>query len=213
MNFQELQSSVASWLNRDNLTGIIPTFIRIAQLQLERNKRLELPYMHKESILTISNNYELTIPPNYKKPDYLFVVDSSGRRVTMNKVELRGAWTRFPYQSSNLSIPVIYATADGGSKFVVRPTPDTTYQYIFGYYAYSASLQNPEDTNWLTINAFDVLLYGALLQASPYLKSDDRIVTWGNLYSANVNDLIDTYKDEKHSGGYNQTTPSVDDIV
>jgi hypothetical protein len=34
-------------------------------------------------------------------------------------------------------------------------------------------------TNWLLLAAPDIYLYGALLEAAPYLQNDDRIQTWG----------------------------------
>jgi hypothetical protein len=35
----------------------------------------------------------------------------------------------------------------------------------------------------------DVYLYGALLQAAPYLKDDARISTWATLYTSAMEDL------------------------
>ena len=35
--YSELQSAVADWLNRDDLTSVIPNFIELAEADLTRN--------------------------------------------------------------------------------------------------------------------------------------------------------------------------------
>ena len=37
-------------------------------------------------------------------------------------------------------------------------------------------------TNWITEYAPDVLLYATLLEATPFLKKDERIGTWQAMY-------------------------------
>ncbi len=45
-----------------------------------------------------------------------------------------------------------------------------------------ALLDEDSQTNWLTENAPEVLLYGTLLEATPFLKNDERIPVWQNMY-------------------------------
>ena len=38
-NFTELKSNIADWLNRDDLTNVIPTFISLSEKQMNRSVR------------------------------------------------------------------------------------------------------------------------------------------------------------------------------
>ncbi len=45
------------------------------------------------------------------------------------------------------------------------------------------SLSSINTTNWMLTNNPDVYLYGALLEAQPYLMADERIATWAEIYT------------------------------
>jgi hypothetical protein len=55
-------------------------------------------------------------------------------------------------------------------------------------------------SNWLTLNAPDVLLYGALLEAEPFIKNDERIALWLNAYNGAVKKIQDADARDRHSG-------------
>ncbi len=48
------------------------------------------------------------------------------------------------------------------------------------------SLSGSNATNWMLTNNPDVYLYGALLEAQPYLMDDARIATWADIYATVV---------------------------
>ena len=50
------------------------------------------------------------------------------------------------------------------------------------YYQQLPLLDDENQTNWLTALAPNLLLYGALLEATPFLKNDERIGTWQTFY-------------------------------
>ena len=54
--------------------------------------------------------------------------------------------------------------------------------YIGGFLQYCASLGDDLQSNWLTEYAPDVLLYAALLEATPFLKNDERVPMWTGMY-------------------------------
>lgn len=77
--------------------------------------------------------------------------------------------------------PVFYADYDY-NHWLLAPTPDTTYPLEILYYQLPQLLDEENQTNWLTENAPELLLYGTLLEATPFLKNDDRIAVWQNMY-------------------------------
>ena len=77
--------------------------------------------------------------------------------------------------------PVFYADYDYNHWLVV-PTPDAAYPLEILYYQIPPLLDDEHETNWLTENAPEILLYGTLLEATPFLKNDERIPVWQNMY-------------------------------
>lgn len=77
--------------------------------------------------------------------------------------------------------PVFYADYDYNHWLVV-PTPDAAYPLEILYYQLPPLLDEEHETNWLTENAPEILLYGTLLEATPFLKNDERIPVWQNMY-------------------------------
>jgi hypothetical protein len=76
-----------------------------------------------------------------------------------------------------------------GGQIRVLPVPDSTYTAELTYYAKLSKLSSTNATNWLLTQAPDVYLYGALMQAAPYLKDDDRITIWATMYTRGLEEL------------------------
>jgi len=77
--------------------------------------------------------------------------------------------------------PKFYADYDYNHWLIV-PTPAIGYPWEINYYGQPPLLDDGNQTNWLTDFAPNLLLYRALLEATPYLKNDERIPVWQQLY-------------------------------
>ena len=77
--------------------------------------------------------------------------------------------------------PGYYADYDY-QHWLLVPTPATAQTLEILYYEQPRFLGPEFQTNWLTEYAPDTLLYATLLEATPFLKNDERIQTWQNLY-------------------------------
>ena len=75
-----------------------------------------------------------------------------------------------------------------GTEIELLPTPDSSYT-VEMIYRQSIPALATNDPNWLLTLAPDLYLYGALLEAAPYIKEDGRIQTWGLGFSTALNDL------------------------
>lgn len=82
---------------------------------------------------------------------------------------------------SQTAQPLFYSDYDY-AHWLFAPTPDVAYPFEILYYELPPLLDEGTQTNWLTDYAPQLLLYGALLEATPFLKNDDRIPTWQNYY-------------------------------
>jgi hypothetical protein len=77
--------------------------------------------------------------------------------------------------------PAYYADYDF-QHWIITPTPASAQTLEILYYEQPRFLGDDFQTNWLTEYAPDVLLYATLLEATPFLKSDERIQTWQGMY-------------------------------
>jgi hypothetical protein len=231
VTFAEIQTAVANWLNRDDLSSVIPTFIQFAQKQIERENNLR--YMKSLVQLEAVGSY-LQLPDRYKETDGLWVMPKTeGKLYLLEKMEERAAWQYYPYRSSILmtteaGVPIIqegsggitlegyeplfpgrprlYSTVANGTYFLLRPEPDSTdYVYQLSYYGYSTDLSAATDTNWLSIHAPDALIYGALLIASPYLVEEQRAPMWLDAYRMVMSSIAMAERQEIYAGSRART--------
>jgi hypothetical protein len=77
--------------------------------------------------------------------------------------------------------PQFYADYDY-NHWLITPTPNADSTLEVMYYEQPRFLGEDFQTNWLTEYAPDLLLYATLLEATPFLKKDERIGTWQQLY-------------------------------
>ena len=82
---------------------------------------------------------------------------------------------------SQTSEPIFYADYNYDNWLIV-PTPDDDYPIEILYYELPPLLDDTTQTNWLSEYAPQLLLYGTLLEATPFLKNDDRIPVWQQMY-------------------------------
>jgi hypothetical protein len=77
--------------------------------------------------------------------------------------------------------PAYYADYDY-QHWIIAPTPATSQTLEILFYEQVRFLGDDFQTNWLTEYAPDVLLYATLLEATPFLKNDERVQVWQGIY-------------------------------
>jgi hypothetical protein len=90
---------------------------------------------------------------------------------------LRSYWP----DESQRATPLFYADYNY-QNWLIAPTPDAAYPIEILYYELPPLLDDTTQTNWLTEYAPQVLLYATLVEATPFLKNDERIPVWQNMY-------------------------------
>ena len=181
--YAELKTSVADWLNRSDLTAAISDFVSLAEAQIERVLRTRNMLVRGTGNITAEYT---TLPADFLDGLTLKLTGTNPitplQSETLNSLDTLQNTT---YLSAGK--PLFFAIV--GENFRVLPTPDSTYAYELVYYADLAKLSVSNTTNWLLTQAPDIYLYGALLQAAPYLQNDERIPVWVALYTKGIDDL------------------------
>lgn len=117
----------------------------------------------------------------YLKPDRwrdTVSMSVNGQAIFARSYEyLRSYW---PVESETAT-PQFYADYDY-QHWLITPTPAATDTLEILYYEQPQFLDNDTQTNWLTEYAPDVLLYATLLEATPFLKNDERMQIWQTMY-------------------------------
>ena len=191
--YAELQSAMSDFLNRDDLTAVLPTFIRLAESRMDRDLRHYRQEVRSTAVLSAQYN---TIPTDYLRPIRLQILDGSTSPVepisTAQMLQLRGD----SYDQTGR--PTHYALTAGGIE--LYPTPNMAYNASLVYYGRIAALSVSNTVNWLLTEAPDAYLYGALVHSAPYLKDDGKVALWDGLYKAAMDNLNMTSDDAKHGG-------------
>jgi len=182
VNYSDLKTSIADWLNRSDLTATIPDFITLAESGF--NKEIRNRKMIKRATATIDSQYS-AVPSDWLQT-VDFVIETNPvvtlEFITNEKLDK----LRETYTSSGT--PKFYTIV--GQELEVLPVPDSaTLTGEITYYSKIPNLTDVNPTNWLMNSSPDIYLYGSLLQSAPYLVDDSRIAVWSSLYQKLVKDL------------------------
>ena len=177
--YAELQSSIADWLLRDDLTSVIPTFISLAEAKF--NRRIRDYRMVKRATAQVDTAY-FAIPSDWQE-NIRFQLNTSPITTLEYVTPDQAAEEKRLYNSSGR--PAFFTMI--GDEFQIVPAPDSTYNAELTYYSKIPALSASNTSNWLLTKAPDIYLYGALMEAAPYLDDDARIQVWGNLLEQSMN--------------------------
>ena len=174
MTYDDLTSTVLQYLERKDsaVVNAIPTFISLAEFEIAQEIKTLGQLQVVESTMT-SANPVLQKPARWRKTVSMNVsVNGVYQPVLLRKYEyLKNYWT----DASKTDVPLYYADTDW-DHWYLAPTPADTYTFEVLYYERIAPLSSTNQTNWLTQNAPNAMLFGTLLQAMPFLKNDQRTI-------------------------------------
>ena len=183
-NYTELKSTVADWLNRTDLSAVIPSFITLAESYFNQEERLRNQKSIVRAIATFNAEYE-ALPG-----DYLEMLNLSNQTtVPFQKVQFLSLnqWDDYKRDFTTLQVPKYYTIVGNQLQLLPIPGSDITAEMV--YYSKIQSLSDSNTTNWLLTNHPEVYLYGTLIQAAPYLKDDDRVATWNALLEKSLDNI------------------------
>jgi len=192
-NYTDLQASVAGYLGRSDLSSQIPDFIRFAEIRLARDLRTR-SMLKSATALTVAGDARVALPTDFLEIRDLFVQGNPRMPVTYLSPS---AFTR-DARADESGLPVFYTVL--ASEFQFAPQPDTVYTLEILYYARPTVLSSTTASNVFLANYPDALLYGALLEAEPYLINDDRSQTWATLYDRSIKNISDADQGGEYSG-------------
>lgn len=191
-NYSTLISTVADYLNRQDLTAQIPTFIQFAEADM--NTRLRTREMIVRATTTNDDEF-VRLPLDFLEGINLQIVGGKSplRFITLDEADMINA-------AQGYTAPTFYSLMNGAIELVPPPATGVDVEIEMVYYGKITSLSESNTTNWLLTKAPDVYLYGALTHAAPFLMDDQRISVFGSFYSQRIEALNDESQKSLHSG-------------
>ena len=202
-NFGELITTVEEMLyDRKDLKAVIPKFVRLAEQRIYRVLRVPA----NEVIWRVEEQAtdRVTIPFDFLEAK---VVVYDGRPLTRISDAQYLAWA-----SASDAQGLTKHFCRIGKELVLWRPPDKTAVFSMVYWQdLSGQLINDTDTNDILRIAPDLYVYGALLEAMPYLAQDERMAVWDNLYNQAMAQINTQAAEAEYAGSTVSVSPAYSD--
>lgn len=200
-SYSTLLTAVADYLARGDLTTFIPNFVQNWEERFYREPKNFGRWMETSLNETIASSV-VAVPSAYLGLKYAYVNGSPSSR--LDRVSLNQLYGTYP-RGGNTGCPV-WMSRDT-TDFVFGPEPDDDYTIKGVYWAKQTLMRSfaaDAAAHWIIVNAPDLPLYGALLEAAPFLQNDKRIGVWQGFYSNALTAYRELHKEEDNSGSPTQ---------
>lgn len=160
-----LRADITGWTNNESteLAAALDTIIRLAELRLYRELDLRI-YRQSATSVTATGDPYLALPVDCLVVRALRL--SSGVHLqNRDETFIHEFWPNAAVTAS----PRYYAPWDEET-VLLAPTPDAVYPVTIVYTRQPTGLSATVTTTWLSLNAYDLLLQAALLEAAGYLE-------------------------------------------
>jgi hypothetical protein len=185
LTYDGLTTLVLQYLERSDaaVVNFIPTAIMLAEFEIAQDIKTLGQMIVVDSTMTAGNPV-IAKPALWRKTVSMTVVDANGDKqpVYLRKLEYLNSYSP---DVTTTGLPLYYADYDYEHWFLA-PTPSTAFAFEALCYTRLTPLSSSNQTNWLTQNAPNALLFGTLKQTAPFLKDDSRLAVWSQMFDAAI---------------------------
>jgi hypothetical protein len=182
-SYNDLVSTVESYLARSDLTSVIPTFVMLAQQRMSRDLRTR--EMLKVATTTATDG-TVEIPTDFLEMRELHF---QGNPPITLEYESPDKFFRDMLTTTS-GLPYYYTII--GYEFQFAPAPDSSQVLQMLYYAEPTFISSTVSSNLYLANYPDALLYATLAEAEPYLMNDARIQVWATMYDRAIANIMNS---------------------
>ena len=205
--YATLQTAVANWLDRSDLTDRIPEFIALAEARMNRTLRLAIMMNVDETTLggataLVAGTRDYALPSGYlQMVDFHLRTSPITTLSYLTPENMNRMWAG-SQGGRPLAYTIFSDNASGTPIKSVRlgPSPGSAYDYSIMFYKKIDALSDSNTTEQMLTNNPDVYLYGALLEAEPFLMNDQRVGLWLAAFEKAIADLQEQDNKDRHSG-------------
>jgi hypothetical protein len=182
MNYTQLTSAIKGFAENDFPATVgsftsaeqLARFVQLAEQSIFNT--VQMPAFRKNQTgNTTSGNKYLATPPDWLATFSLAVINAANEYHYLLNKDVNFIRESYPdTDAAFYAEPEYYAIFDDNT-FILGPTPNANYAVELHYFYYPESITTA-GTSWLGNNFDSVLLYGALLEAANFMKSDADII-------------------------------------
>lgn len=190
LTYDSLTNLVLQYLERNDqaVVEFIPTAITMAEFEIAQDIKTLGQMIVVDSTMQVGNPI-IAKPARWRKTVSMTLFNDSGKQpLFLRKLEYLN---NYAPDVTATSTPLYYADYDY-DHWLVAPTPDQNYAFETLCYTRLQPLSSENQTNWLTQNAPNAMLFGTLKQTAPFLKNDARLALWNQMF----NDAMTALKTE-----------------
>jgi hypothetical protein len=192
-SYTKLKTSIASWIDRDDLTDVIPDFISLAEDRINRHIRVR-SMEHRAEMSTVANQEYYGLPDDYIQMRHFAL--KTNPSVDLNYMTPE----RFEIEmGSGVGKPKFYTLI--GDEVRLGPKPGGVYTAEMVFYRKFSHLSDSLTSNKLLEDHSDLLLYGSLLEAEPFVKNPESAKMWGLYFNQAIDAIAAADEKDRHSGG------------
>lgn len=196
--YAELQTKIAEYLARGDLTTYIPDFIAGAETRIAygvegqfRSEPLRIRAMETSADITVTSGSG-PLPTGFIQARRLYW-DASPKRV-LEQTTPEDFYRK--WGGSTQGTPNTYILE--GDNIVVAPQSSGTIKALF--YKKFDPIATASPVTWLLTNAPNAYVYGALLEASSFIRNDQRIPMWHTMFQGIIDGLNSSDMRDRWSG-------------
>lgn len=208
-NYSELKTTIANWLDRSDLTTVIPDFIAIAEAKMHRGNGeingLRLRDMEQAATRdTVSGQERYGLPSDFLEMRNISYVRNS---LTVDLPYRAPRQMDEEYSDDNTGYPEVFSIE--GDELRLRPIPSGAWTLRQVYYKRLDALSDSNTSNAILTDHPDIYLYGAMSEAELYLKNDARSNLWDQRFWLAVAAANNHEERGRRKGGAHQATAKV----
>jgi len=180
LTYDNLVNLVQQYLERTDaaVVNFIPTAITMAEFEIAQ----EIKTLGQLQVVDATMNAGSAViakPARWRKTVSMTLAVSGAKQpMFVRKLEYLN---NYAANATATGTPLYYADYDYDHWFVA-PTPDQAYPFEALVYTRLQPLASDNQTNWLTQNAPNAMLFGTLKQTAPFLKDDARLAVWKGMF-------------------------------
>ena len=185
LTYDGLTNLVLQYLERSDaaVVNFIPTAVMLAEFEIAQDIKTLGQMIVVDGAMTASNPV-IAKPSLWRKTVSMTLVNAAGEKqpIYLRKLEYLNSYAQ---DVTATGTPLYYADYDYDHWFVA-PTPSTGFSFEALCYTRLAPLSSSNQTNWLTQNAPNALIFGTLKQTAPFLKDDARLAVWSQMFDTSM---------------------------
>ena len=182
--YTELRAGIADWLNRSDLSDSIQAFIQLTESKFKRVLRTK--HQTVVQYVTVADAGTVTIGATIENYE-MFITEPVAKAGEIEPVSVGSIYRERARRSNVAGRPLFGAIID--TQLRLAPIPDDVYTIEIVGETIFVPLGPSQATNYILDDYPDVYLYGALMEAAPYLKHDERIPVWQTKFESALFEL------------------------